>query len=134
MHNNFNLGKDALDRWTPTHTDTNVPRAIRNDPNGNVRYVSDRYIYDGSYLRLKNLTLGYTLPKAWVDNVNISKVRVYFTGRNLFTLTSYPFYDPEIGSGGSGIGGGGNSSVSRGIDQGYYPQARALIMGIQVDF
>jgi len=134
MHNNFNLGKNALNRWTPTHTNTDVPRAVRNDPNGNVRLISDRYIYDGSYLRLKNLTLGYTLPKAWVNYVKLSKVRVYATGRNLLTLTKYPFYDPEIGSGGSGLGASGNSSTARGIDQGYYPQARALIMGIQIDF
>jgi hypothetical protein len=133
MHNNFNLGKDALDRWTPTHTNTTVPRAVRLDPNQNTR-VSDRYIYDGSYLRLKNLTLGYTLPKAWVNYVKLSKVRVYATGRNLLTFTSYPFYDPEIGSGYVGLNSSGNSSTARGIDNGYYPQARALLMGIQVDF
>ncbi len=134
MHNNFNLGKNALNRWTTTNTDTDVPRAVRGDPNNNVKYVSDRYLFDGSYLRLKNLTLGYTLPKSLVDYVKLENVRVYFTGRNLLTLTSYPFYDPEIGSGGAGLGASGNSSTARGIDQGYYPQARALLMGIQVDF
>lgn len=130
MHNNFNVGKNALNRWTSTNTDTDVPRAVRGDPNGNVRLISDRYLYDGSYLRLKNLTLGYTLPRSLVDYVKLDNVRVYFTGRNLLTLTKYPFYDPEIGSGGSG----GNSSTARGIDEGYYPQARALLMGVQVDF
>ena len=130
MHNNFNLGRNALNRWTPTNTDTDVPRAVRGDPNGNVRFISDRYLYDGSYLRLKNLTLGYTLPKSLVNYVKLENVRVYFTGRNLLTLTSYPFYDPEIGSGGAS----GNASTARGIDMGYYPQARALLMGIQVDF
>lgn len=134
MHNNFNLGRNALNRWTPTNMDTDVPRAVRGDPNNNVKYVSDRYLYDGSYLRLKNLTLGYTLPKSLVNYVKLENVRVYFTGRNLLTLTSYPFYDPEIGSGGAGLGASGNSSTARGIDQGYYPQARALLMGIQVDF
>jgi TonB-linked SusC/RagA family outer membrane protein len=135
MHNNFNLGKEALNRWQSTNTNTSVPRAIRNDPNNNVKWISDRYIYDGSYLRLKNVTLGYTLPKAWLDYVKLSKVRVYATGRNLLTFTKYPFYDPEIGSGGVGLNAGAaNSSLSRGIDQGYYPQARAILMGIQVDF
>ena len=134
MHNNFNLGKNALNRWTPENTNTTVPRAIRNDPNNNVKWVSDRYIFDGSYLRLKNVTLGYTLPESLLNYIKLSKVRVYATGRNLLTLTKYPFYDPEIGSGGTGIGAGGNSSVSRGIDQGYYPQARTLILGVQVDF
>lgn len=133
MHNNFNLGKNALNRWTPTNTNTTVPRAVRGDPNKNTN-ISDRYIYDGSYLRLKNLTLGYTLPKKWVDYVKLSKVRVYGTGRNLLTFTKYPFYDPEIGSGYVGLSSSGNSSTARGIDNGYYPQARALIMGIQIDF
>jgi TonB-linked SusC/RagA family outer membrane protein len=133
MHNNFNLGKNALNRWTPTNTNTSVPRAVRGDPNKNTN-ISDRYIYDGSYLRLKNLTLGYTLPKAWVDYVKLSNVRVYATGRNLLTFTSYPFYDPEIGSGYVGLSSSGNSSTARGIDNGYYPQARTLIMGIQIDF
>jgi TonB-linked SusC/RagA family outer membrane protein len=133
MHNNFNLGKNALNRWTPTNTNTTVPRAVRGDPNKNTN-ISDRYMYDGSYLRLKNLTLGYTLPQAWVNYVKLSKVRVYATGRNLLTLTSYPFYDPEIGSGYVGLSSSGNSSTARGIDNGYYPQARSLIMGIQIDF
>jgi hypothetical protein len=134
MHNNFTLGKNALNRWTTTNTDTAVPRAVRGDPNNNVKYVSDRYLFDGSYLRLKNLTLGYTLPKSLVDYVKLENVRVYFTGRNLLTLTSYPIYGPEIGSRGAGLGASGNSSTARGIDQGYYTQARALLMGIQVDF
>ena len=133
MHNNFNLGKKALDRWTPTHTNTTVPRAVRGDPNKNTN-ISDRYIYDGSYLRLKNLTVGYTLPKMWTDYVNLSKVRVYATGRNLLTFTKYPFYDPEIGSGYVGLNSSGNSSTARGIDNGYYPQARAILMGVQIDF
>ncbi len=133
MHNNMNLGKNALNRWKKEGDITDVPRAVRGDPNKNT-IISDRYIYDGSYLRLKNLTLGYTLPKAWVNYVKLSKVRAYVTGRNLFTITSYPFYDPEIGSGYVGLSSNGNSSTARGIDNGYYPQARALIMGIQIDF
>ena len=133
MHNNFNLGKNALNRWTPTNTNTTVPRAVRGDPNKNTN-ISDRYIYDGSYLRLKNLTVGYTLPKALVGYVKLSKVRIYATGRNLLTFTKYPFYDPEIGSGYVGLSASGNSSTARGIDNGYYPQARAILMGIQIDF
>lgn len=133
MHNNFNVGKNALNRWKKEGDITDVPRAVRGDPNKNTN-ISDRYIYDGSYLRLKNLTLGYTLPKSWVNYVKLSNVRVYATGRNLLTITSYPFYDPEIGSGYVGLSSSGNSSTARGIDNGYYPQARALLMGIQVDF
>lgn len=129
MHNNFNSSPDALDRWTPTNTNTDVPRAIRNDPNGNIRQASDRFIKDGSYLRLKNTTLGYTIPKAWANYIKISNLRVYATGRNLLTFTKYPFFDPEIGATGSG-----SSATNRAIDNGYYPQARTIIMGIQLDF
>jgi TonB-dependent starch-binding outer membrane protein SusC len=132
MHTNFNMGTDALDRWTPTHTNTNIPRAVRNDPNNNIKYASDRYIKDGSYLRLKNVSLGYTLPKSATNYMKISNLRVYVTGRNLLTFTKYPYYDPEIGS--NAVGAGGSTNTSRGIDNGYYPQARTLIMGVQLDF
>jgi TonB-linked SusC/RagA family outer membrane protein len=132
MHNNFNCGTAALDRWTPTNTTSDIPRAVRNDPNGNILKISDRYLKDGDYLRLKNASFGYNFPKKLTENVNISNLRVYVTGRNLLTFTKYPFYDPEIGSG--AIGTGGTYNTSRGIDNGYYPQPRTIIMGIQVDF
>ncbi len=132
MHNNFNCGTAALNRWTPTNTTANIPRAVRNDPNGNITKVSDRYIKDGSYLRLKNASLGYNFPKSVTDLMKLSGIRLYFTGRNLLTFTKYPFYDPEIGS--FAAGAGGTANTSRGIDNGYYPQARTIIMGIQIDF
>ena len=132
MHNNFNCGTAALDRWTSTNTTSDIPRAVRNDPNGNITNISDRYLKDGAYFRLKNASLGYSLPKKLTDFVKISNLRIYLTGRNLLTFTKYPFYDPEIGSG--ALGAGGSYNTSRGIDNGYYPQARTVIMGIQVDF
>jgi len=132
MHNNFNVSTAALDRWTPTNTITDVPRAVRNDPNGNIMKISDRYMKDGSYLRLKNLTLGYTIPAKLNNKLHLSNLRIYLTGRNLITFTKYPFYDPEIGSNANGVGGTVNTS--RGIDNGYYPQARTIIGGIQLDF
>jgi Outer membrane cobalamin receptor protein len=132
MQNNFNAGTATLDRWTPSHTNTTIPRAVRNDPNGNISKVSDRYIKDGAYTRLKNVSLGYTIPKTWASKLNISSLRMYVTARNLLTFTNYPFYDPEIGS--SAIGAGGTANTSRGIDNGYYPQPRTFIAGIQLDF
>jgi TonB-linked SusC/RagA family outer membrane protein len=132
MNTNFNMGTDCLKRWQKEGDITDVPRAIRNDPSGNIKNVSDRYIKDGSYLRLKNVSLGYTLPKRAVDFMKISNLRVYLTGRNLLTFTKYPYYDPEIGSNAQGTGG--STNTSRGIDNGYYPQARTMIMGVQVDF
>lgn len=133
MHNNFNGSTVVLDRWTPDNTNTNIPRAIRNDPNGNITQVSDRYVKDGSYLRLKNVVLGYTLPRSLLEPIGISNVRFYLTGRNLLTFTDYPFYDPEIGSGAIGTGSN-NENTARGIDNGYYPQARTYIVGLQVAF
>ena len=132
MQNNFNQGTAVLNRWTPTNTHTDIPRAVRNDPNGNISKISDRYIKDGSYFRLKNLTLGYTIPKSITNKIRISNLRIYATGRNLLTFTKYPFYDPEIGS--NAVGANGTVNTSRGIDNGYYPQARTVIMGIQVSF
>ena len=131
MHNNFNAGTAVLDRWTPQNTDATIPRAIRNDPNGNIAQVSDRYIKDGSYLRLKNVVLGYTLPQKLLEPIGIGSVRFYLTGRNILTFTDYPFYDPEIGSGAIGTGNN-NENTARGIDNGYYPQARTYIVGLQV--
>jgi len=132
MHNNFNVSTAALDRWTTPGQITNVPRAVRNDPNGNISKISDRYIKDGSYFRLKNISLGYTIPKKLGNTLHISNLRVYVTGRNLITFTKYPFYDPEIGS--NAINTLGTVNTSRGIDNGYYPQPRTIITGIQVDF
>ena len=134
MHNNFNGSADVLNRWTPQNTNTSIPRAARNDPNGNITQISDRYVKDGSYLRLKNVVLGYTLPQSLLEPIGISSVRFYLTGRNLLTFTDYPFYDPEIGSGAIGTGGSSNLNTARGIDNGYYPQARTYIVGLQLTF
>lgn len=132
MHNNFFVGSNTRNRWTPENTITDVPRAVRNDPNGNVLKFSKRHVFDGSYFRLKTAQLGYTFPKNVTDNLKISNLRLYVSGRNLLTVTDYPFFDPEIGSG--ALGTGGSANTSRGIDNGYYPQPRTFIMGIQLDF
>jgi len=124
MHNNFNLGKDALDRWQQEGDVTDVPRAVRNDPNGNIKNVSTRNLYSGNYMRLKNLTLGYTVPKKVTSRLKIDNFRIYATGRNLLTFTKYPYFDPEIGG----------TNTSRGIDDGRYPQARTIILGVQLVF
>jgi hypothetical protein len=80
------------------------------------------YIQDGSYLRLKNITLGYTLPRHFTQKINISRLRVYVRAENLFTWTKYWGFDPEIGSG----------STSLGVDYGVYPQARTWTVGFNV--
>jgi hypothetical protein len=96
-----------------------MPRAVYGDPNNNTR-PSDRYIEDGSYLRLKNLTLGYTLPATLLQKVHISGLRVYFSADNLFTISKYTGFDPEVG----------NSS----IDWGTYPVTRTFSLGVDLKF
>lgn len=85
----------VLNAWTPTNTGTSLPRAVYGDPNGNLRR-SSRFVEDAGYLRLQNLQLGYSLPKAWLQRTNaISNLRVYVTGINLFTITDWSGLDPE---------------------------------------
>ncbi|WP_255039900.1 SusC/RagA family TonB-linked outer membrane protein [Lacihabitans soyangensis] len=124
----FNATTDVLNAWTPTNTNTDVPRAVSGDPNQNSR-TSDRFLDNGSYLRLKNLTVGYTLPSnklAKVTNNVLTKARLYVTSQNLLTFTNYSGYDPEIGS------TGGN--LLNGVDYGAYPQARTMTVGLNLGF
>jgi len=125
----FNASEVVLDRWTPQNTDTDVPRAINGDPNRNAR-ASSRWIEDGSYIRLKNASIGYTLPATLLPaGGTISNVRVYISGQNLLTFTNYTGYDPEIAAR-EGI----NTTLGLGIDYGQFPAARTFIGGLQITF
>lgn len=115
----------VLNRWTGPGTSNSEPRVNLSDPNQNAR-VSDRFVEDGSYLRLKNVQLGYSLPKNLLERIGFEKFRVYVSGQNMFTFTRYTGMDPEIGS----YGG----ALEAGIDRGFYPQARVLLGGINVVF
>jgi TonB-dependent starch-binding outer membrane protein SusC len=124
---NFNNGAQTLNHWSPTNTNTDIPRAVSGDPNGNLR-VSDRFVEKGSYLRLKNIQIGYTIPnKAFLTNLGVSKIRVYVSSLNLFTITKYSGFDPEVAP-------SNQNNLSRGIDFGNYPQARSFLVGLQVGF
>jgi TonB-dependent starch-binding outer membrane protein SusC len=119
----------------PQNTDTDVPRAVVNDPNGNFSKMSDYFIEDGSYLRLKRLTLGYTLPMSLISRIKLEKVRVYVGSKNLVTITSYSFFDPEV----IGLYEEGGYNVTRGIDMqkawaGGNPTAREYFLGLQIAF
>lgn len=109
----------VLNRWTPTNPSNTVPRAIFDDPNKNAR-PSTRFIEDGSYLRLKSLTFGYTIPKNILNKAKISNARVYLSGQNLFTITNYSGFDPEVGL--------------NGIDNSVYPVSRTISAGINFNF
>ncbi len=129
----FNFEKRTLNRWTGPNTSDEIPRAIGGDPANNTR-ESDRFIGDGSFLRMRNLTLGYTVPFTALENFGngfLSKVRVYATAQNLFTITAYEGYDPEIGSQSQNPD---QASRGRGIDNGQFPQARTFMLGAQITF
>ncbi|NBC01558.1 MAG: SusC/RagA family TonB-linked outer membrane protein [Bacteroidetes bacterium] len=123
----FNLEEEMLNRWTGPGTSTDTPRLTVNDPNQNTR-LSDRYVRDGSYLRLKNVTLGYTLPARLFDalGASVRRTRLYVSGQNLLTFTGYDGLDPEIGE--------RNGVLDRGIDRGVFPQARTITVGLDFQF
>ena len=115
----------ALNRWRNPGDVTDVPRAIFSDPDQNSR-ISTRFIEDGSFVRIRNLTLSYRLTPSWFGNSGISGVRVYFTAQNLHTFTSYKGYHPEVNA-------YGTNAISQGIDYGTYPQAKVFTFGINLD-
>ena len=125
------------DRWTPTNTDTNVPRAISADPSNNLR-TSDRYINDGSYMKLRNLSIGYTLPESVLNSMNlsaISKLRVYANVQNLLTITSYKKgLDPEVAAIDVEEGDMNGYNLGRGIDDGFVPHPRTYMFGVEIVF
>ncbi len=124
-----NATTEQLRRWTPTNTNTDVPRAVTGNPGQNTR-PSSRFIEDGSFLRLQNLQVGYDFSHHLPKRLNISRVRVYVSGQNLFTITDYKGYNPEIGK----LNEGARSSLTKGIDFAMYPIPRTLEAGLQVDF
>ncbi len=135
IHSNSNAGISALNHWTPTNTNTNIPRPIAGDPNNNLA-ISDRYIKDGSYSRLKNITIGYSIHSKFLNKLSISNLRLYIQGQNLLTITKYPGWDPEIGSYAFGQGERGlqRANLAKGIDYGYYPQCSTILVGLQIKF
>jgi hypothetical protein len=104
-----------------------MPRLNGSDDN-NTNRTSDRFVEDGSYIRLKNLTLGYNIPERFVAPLGIQALKVYFSGQNLWTKTDYSGADPEIGQVTS------LNYLSRGVDIGTYPQAQIYTFGVKVQF
>lgn len=119
-----NKDRALLNYWTPENRNTDVPRLSAADYNDNNR-LSDRYVESGSYLRLRNVQLGYTLPATLTKKAMLDKVRIYVSAQNLFTISSYSGIDPEVGQ---------STSLSRGVDYGIYPQSRVITGGINITF
>ncbi len=122
----LNQSVRVLNHWAPGNTNTDVPRPVRNDPNGNNRF-SNRWLEDGSYVRLKNLTLAYNVPAGLSRHAALKNVRVYLTAQNLVTWTKYTGYDPEVSA-------DPFSTTGFGRDYGVYPQARTYTVGLNANF
>ena len=118
-----------MNSWTPTNTDTEIPRAaIRG------RERSSRFVEDGSYLRLKNVALGYNLPSQILGNIGVSGVRFSVSAQNILTFTNYSGLDPEVSYFGSGGESRGDDNVIIGHDFGNYPNLRSVTVGANVKF
>ena len=125
VNNSRNLNQYATyaDRWTPENPTSNIPVAKNSSSN---KVVSSRVIEDGSFLRLKTLTLGYTLPKKALRKWGISTARVYVAGQNLWTISGYSGYDPEVSI--------RNGALTPGLDYSAYPRAYAINFGVNLGF
>jgi len=135
MQRLFNSGTEVMNAWTPTNTDTNIPRAVSGDPNANAR-PSDRFLEDGAYMRIKNLSIGYSLPASLLSFTNgtVKKFRIYFSAQNLVTITDYEGYDPEVGNRNINNFGDNNRFLVNGIDYGQFPQPKTFLGGVQIGF
>ncbi|MNQ18614.1 Vitamin B12 transporter BtuB [compost metagenome] len=121
---NTNYSSATLDSFT-FNPNSNFPRLNIDDPNNNAADFSDRFLEDGSYLRLKTIQLGYTLPSDVTKKISIEKCRLYLAGDNLVTLTDYTGYNPDVSA--DGLGG-------RGIDYKSYPLSKTVVFGVQLNF
>ncbi len=117
-----NSTTEALNRWTPGNTNTNVPKIATGRP----QRVSSRFVFDGSYARLKNLALGYALPAHVIKRIKMQRVRVYVSAQNILTFTDYRGYDPEVNY--------RNANLNAGVDYGSYPNAKSYTAGINITF
>lgn len=122
----YNQLSEATNFWTPTNPNTNIPRPIKSSSNRNIE-ISDRYVEDGSYVRIQNVTFGYSLPQSFLSKAKISKIRLYGSVQNLYTFTKYSGYDPEIGS-------FNQNPLLTGIDNGRYPSPRTYTIGLNLEF
>lgn len=123
-NNGFNVSSDLMNAWTPENTNTSIPRNVQVDNNNNYM-MSDRFLEDGSYFRLKNIQIGYSLPATALQKMKVDKMRIYLNADNLFTITNYAGYDPEIVP---------TNALTQGVDYGNYPMYQTFTAGVQVSF
>ncbi len=121
----FNLYSDITGRWTGPNTSNEIPRVSTLRTNLNHR-TSDLFLESGDFFRLKNLIIGYTLPDATVEKIGLSRLRFYVTGQNVFTITGYSGFDPELGL--------TDGNLQQNVDFAQFPQARTFLIGVNVGF
>jgi TonB-linked SusC/RagA family outer membrane protein len=124
LNGNNNQSAEVLNRWTPSNPSNTIPRAVST---GGQRILSDAQVEDGSYLRVKNISLSYTLPASILKATFIKNIRVYVATQNWFTFTKYSGYDPEVSR-------FGQTSISQGMDYGGYPNSKTFLLGLNAKF
>ncbi len=120
----FNFGKATLNAWSPTNTSSSIPALNTNNLNDELRN-STYFVENGSYLKIKSIQVGYTIPKSSLSKLGVSNARIYIQGQNLFTFTKYSGMDPEVGAGGV---------LNEGIDAQFYPHSKGVNFGLNVTF
>jgi hypothetical protein len=133
MNSIFGQFATTANRWTPSNTNTSVPRAVYGDPNNN-RRNSDYWLEDGSFIRLKNIVLGYSLPGSIINRIGLSRFRIYASATNLITITNYTGFDPEVSTFNSSSNGQTTANAAIGTDFLTYPQARTVTFGVNLTF
>jgi TonB-dependent starch-binding outer membrane protein SusC len=122
-----NATTEAINSWTTTNTNTDVPRALIRPRS----LISTRFVYDASYIRLKNISLGYSMPKDLVSRVGLDKVRLFASAQNILTFTEYPGSDPEVNYRNNN---NANSNRNLGLDYGSYPNIKSYTLGVNIKF
>jgi TonB-linked SusC/RagA family outer membrane protein len=119
--------RENIEKVQLSNPNATIPRYTATDVNGNARIPSDRWIEDGSYMRIQNISLGYTFPSQWLARTKLSRVRIYGNAQNAFVFTKYSGYDPEIGANNQNV-------LQQSVDSGRYPTPRMFTLGLDVDF
>lgn len=125
-------GTAVLDAWSPSNPNGSVPALSSGTPNKEVE-PNSYFVEDGSYLRFKNVQLGYTLPSSITDKWGLSKLRLFIQGKNLFTFTKYSGLDPELSLRSFSESDASSANLDIGVDRGAYPVAKTILMGLNID-
>lgn len=130
LNGDSNALRDVLDAWTSTNTDTDIPRVVGNRG----REISSRFVEDGSYMRLKNIALGYSVPSTFAKKLKMDNIRLSISAQNLLTFTNYSGLDPEVNYFGSGGGNSASGNTTQGFDFGNFPTVKSVNFSVNLKF